>query len=63
VARNPADRIIELGKQKEEIKKGEQMMREYSQSLAIWRAMVSIMASIRERGAPVQANQSQQEEA
>jgi len=54
VARNPVGRIIELGKQKEEIKKGEQMMREYSQSLAIWRAMVSI----RERGAPVQAKQS-----
>ena len=38
------------------------MMLEYSQSLAIWRTMVSIMARIRERGAPVEANQSQQEE-
>lgn len=37
-------------------------MMEYTQSLAIWRAVTSIMASIRERGAPREANQSQPEE-
>jgi hypothetical protein len=41
-------------------KRGEQIM-EYTQSLAIWMAM-SILASIRERGAPLEANPSQPEE-
>jgi hypothetical protein len=41
-------------------KRGEQIM-EYTQSLAIWMAM-SILASIRERGASLEANRSQPEE-
>ena len=37
-------------------------MMEYTQSLAIWMAMKSVMASIRERGVPGEANPSQPEE-
>ena len=35
---------------------------EYTQSLAIWIAMNSVTASIRERGIPAEANRSQPEE-
>jgi hypothetical protein len=35
---------------------------EYTQSLAIWMTMKSVMASIREHGIPAQANRSQPEE-
>jgi hypothetical protein len=39
-------------------KRGKWIMMEYTQSLAMWRAMASII----ERGAPREANQSQPEE-
>jgi hypothetical protein len=45
------------------LKKGEQIMEEYTQSLAIWLAVKSLVARISERGAAVQATPSRPEEA
>jgi hypothetical protein len=44
------------------LKKGEQIMEEYTQSLAIWLAVKSLVARISERRATVQATPSQPEE-